>query len=577
MAVSQSFQYIAELDDRFLALFPHRGDYIWAEHPDPGNKPNWKTESRHFLSDRLIQQGAYLYGVRFGAMTQYLILDIDRGSPYHPQQDPQAIRAIVSALEPLGLIEFIALSSSSSGGIHLYFPFTEAQKSYELAFAVKALLANAGYKVRDGWLEIYPNPKPYVAGTPSLYKAHRLPLQNGSYLLNDEWQPIYTTPTAFVSQWQFAQTRNDISRSIVTQISKQAVRKQYEFSTTSSKFLNDLEAEIAIGWTGKGQTNRLLGRIALREYIFAHVLRDIRPLEGEALVNAIVQIAQSLPGYQEWCQHQHEIEQLAQQWARSVEANRRYYHYGTKKTQPEPKEHTATPETESLTWNQRQSQAARERIRAAIATMLEQSSLPGQKTARREALRANGIANATLDKHQDLWWGSPEPAPEAGYHPTSPDNEQTKYPEPAPEADYHPIEGNKLYAITAGVAPQEPAPSSEPFNVGGSGGFSTGQTEQALDITNGETNERGSLVLSTEPIAVDCSLLPLEVSDVIAQIQIQVRQLGLSAVQIRQLIGDRFAGKSRWQLSDEELRMLLQDLWGFAAVSIKPNCWDGRY
>jgi hypothetical protein len=537
MAVRPSFQYVTELDDRFLALFPHRGDYIWAEHPDPGDKPDWKTESRHFLSDRLIQQGAYLYGVRFGAMTQYLLLDIDRGSPYHPQHDPEAIRAIVSALESLGLIAFIAISSSTSGGIHLYFPFAEAQKSYELAFAVKSLLENAGYKVRDGWLEILPNPKPYAAGTPSLYKAHRLPLQNGSTLLNDDWQPIYTTQTAFVAQWQFAQTRNDISRSIVSQVSKQAIRKQYEFSTTSSKFLNDLEAEIAIGWTGKGQTNRLLGRIALREYVFAHVLRDCRPLEGDALVSAIVQVAQSLPGYQDWCQHQDEIEQLARQWARSVEASRRYYHYGTKKTQPEPKELTDPPEADSLTWNQRQSQAARERIREAIATMLEQSTLPAAKTARREALRTYGIANATLDKHQDLWWGTPEPLSEAGYHPVSAGDEATKCPEPLPEAGYHPVRDNKLYDLAAGVAPQEPAPGSQAFNVGGSGGFSTERAKQAhhhegneqecgQEETGDEAGELSDLWPATDSISADSSYFPLEVGEVIAQIQLQVRRLG---------------------------------------------------
>ncbi len=83
MAIAQlatHFRCVRERGDHFLALFPHRFDYIWAEYPNPGENVEWKTESRHPLSDRLIQQGSYLYGVRFGAETRYCLLDIDAGS-----------------------------------------------------------------------------------------------------------------------------------------------------------------------------------------------------------------------------------------------------------------------------------------------------------------------------------------------------------------------------------------------------------------------------------------------------------------------------------------------------------------
>ena len=38
------FQSVEE-PDAFLNLFPHRFDFIYAEHPDPGERPDWKTES----------------------------------------------------------------------------------------------------------------------------------------------------------------------------------------------------------------------------------------------------------------------------------------------------------------------------------------------------------------------------------------------------------------------------------------------------------------------------------------------------------------------------------------------------
>ena len=96
----------------FLTLFPHRFDYIWAEHSSPDAQVEWKTESRHPLSDRLIQQNSYLYGVRFGAEANYCLLDIDAGSAYHPNHDPLGISRIAAALEPLGLVTYIACTSS---------------------------------------------------------------------------------------------------------------------------------------------------------------------------------------------------------------------------------------------------------------------------------------------------------------------------------------------------------------------------------------------------------------------------------------------------------------------------------
>jgi hypothetical protein len=106
LAPSPRFIFVHEWDDRFLALFPHRHDYIWAEHSKPGEKPGWQTESRYPLSDRLVKQGSYLYGVRFSGKTKYVLIDIDINSLYHPRQDPFAISRIVAALESLGITKY---------------------------------------------------------------------------------------------------------------------------------------------------------------------------------------------------------------------------------------------------------------------------------------------------------------------------------------------------------------------------------------------------------------------------------------------------------------------------------------
>jgi hypothetical protein len=403
-STSLSFEGVRESGDEFLSLFPHRFDYIYAKHPELGKTPDWQTESRHPLSDRLIRQGSYLYGVRFGLETHYCLLDIDAGSVYHPNRDPFAISRIVAALEDVGLVSHVTCTSSYSGGLHLYFPFEQPQKSWNLAVVLETLLENAGFKLVLGQLEIFPNPKLYVAeGKPNLYAAHRLPMQAGSYLVNDRYELTYSSCDLFVQQWRFAQQRNDIHPHVVETLLKSSRRKQYCISGKADKFLNDLNADIEPGWTGYGQTNYILGRIAMRSYVFGHLLCGSYPLEGKALVADIVRVAKALPGYQQWCRHQHEIEKRAEEWARCVETSH-YFHFGIQKLKSAKSDsHSASAESDQPTWNQRQSEAARERIRNAIANMLETRSLPISPTERFQALTRYQIGGGSLYRHRDLW------------------------------------------------------------------------------------------------------------------------------------------------------------------------------
>ena len=484
-ATLRQFEYVREWDDEFLKLFPHRFDYIYALHPEPGTKPDWKTQSNHPLSDRLIRQGAYLYGVRFGAQTNYLMLDIDSSSIYHPRRDEFAIHRIQAALEPLGLVCNVACTSSYSGGIHVYFPFTEPQSSWEIALVATTLLENAGFKIAPGLLEIFPNPKGYVAeGNKSLYAAHRLPLQAGSYILNQDWAQTISHQSTFVTNWKFAQARNDINSLQLTQILKQARRKQYRISGNAQKFLNDLNAEIELGWTEPGQTNHLLGRIAMREYIFRHVIDGGKPLAGQTLAAAISQVARSLPGFDQWCNHRNELEQKAAYWVRSVEASP-YYHYGHgKKLEIAQLEEPAEPK---INWNQQQTDNARQRITAAISDLLNKNALPVQAKARCIALSAYSISATTLYKHKNLWHPdfllnstnspseSPESLPYGELHPLPPNSANVESPESLPYGELHPVLPNKLVGLDGeGAAPQPP--SLSPANeVGGCGGFSTGR------------------------------------------------------------------------------------------------------
>ncbi|MBW4474827.1 MAG: hypothetical protein KME45_31285 [Stenomitos rutilans HA7619-LM2] len=156
LAPSHAFPSVQESNDPFLALWTHRYDYLWSEHPQPDERPDWQTESRHPLSDRLLQQGAVLYGVRFSPTTRYCVLNVDKGSTYHPNRDRFAWRRLIGALEVLGLVQAVVCTSSYSGGLHLYFPFDTEQKTWAIALAVSTLLENSGFKLAPGQLEVFP-------------------------------------------------------------------------------------------------------------------------------------------------------------------------------------------------------------------------------------------------------------------------------------------------------------------------------------------------------------------------------------------------------------------------------------
>lgn len=394
------FTCVEEQGNSFLSLWPHRFDYIWAEQTAPHEKPAWQTESRHPLSDRLILQGGLLYGVRFGRTTKYVLIDIDQGSRYHPGSDSQSLRRIQDALEPLGLPSCIMLTSSYSGGLHLYFPFDQPQVSWEIALGVTTLLHNAGLKCAPGQLEVFPNPRKFSAldtGETSLYVAHRLPLQAGSYILNSDLEPVYSSQERFAELWHHTSGHNTIDTQLLKQTLKSARRQEYRVTTKAEKFLNDLNAEIEPGWTGPGLTNRLLGRIAMRSYVFGHVLYAQAPLAGEELVADIVRVARELPGFYEWSNHVHEIEEKATDWARAVEQSH-YYPYGVNRA---PK----VPVMSGLsTYNEEKAKQAREKIRLAIATLLDEGQLPITVKERFTMLTKRfAIGGPTLYKNKDLW------------------------------------------------------------------------------------------------------------------------------------------------------------------------------
>ncbi len=311
---------------RFCQFFDHRYSFIEAN-LNGEDRPEWKTISAYPIEHRNLwnrfQDPNTLIGLSFGSSAHYALIDIDRGSPYHPYNDEAAFKRLLGAYEDVGFNDHLLLQSSWSEGIHLYLPLPRSVPTHKLAVMMKLTALRAGFIVKDGTLELFPNAKPYSKEGPTAYKAHRLPLQVGSYLLDKDYQPYSDSIKTFLDLVEQAAEAQDIEL-IETAIEAAHQAKAFRYikgdGNKAAAFRRDLEEQIAEGWTDFGQTNDLLRIIGTYGRVF-------EGLEGKALADYIAERAKALPGYREFCRHQHHIERRAIEWARCIE--KFYYPYGS--------------------------------------------------------------------------------------------------------------------------------------------------------------------------------------------------------------------------------------------------------
>ena len=308
------------LGARFCQIFNHPWNFLVAPVPEPGERPDWKTESAYPLQPRdlwdMYCDPTRLLGLRFGKETRYVLLDIDRGSRYHFLNDPSQFKFILEILEGIGLCRALVVQSSDSGGIHIYCFLPEPMPTFKLACAIKFALFDAGVVLQPGEIESFPNVKAYSKKKPSNYNAHRLPLQVGSMLLDDDNEPLTNDPARFLDLADTAAASQDLTE-LVAAISTYYQRQRRTYTPGTSDRAHEwkchLENRISQGWTGKSQTNELLKDFATYGVVWLG-------LSGQALVEHVVATAVSAPGYQQFCSHQQAIQQRATDWSRAAES-----------------------------------------------------------------------------------------------------------------------------------------------------------------------------------------------------------------------------------------------------------------
>jgi hypothetical protein len=537
-AVQTPIPYLSAHPEPFLKLWQHRFDFLYAPHPEPNTAPNWRTERRYPLADRTIEQGEQLHGVRFGKTTAYVMIDIDRSSAYHPDRHADKICRIRQAMESIGLVESLVCTSSDSGGLHLYFPLDEAQKSWAIGIAVTALMERQGLKVKPGQLEVFPNARPYNrSGFPALFNGHRLPMQNGSLLLNQNLEPLlWSNQDTFAQHWHRAQQRNQVDQVAIQRLVKTR-RQKFAVTTSAEKFLNDLNATIQEGWTDNGQTNHILGRIAMRSYIFGEVLYAAEPLTGDALVEDVIKIAQQLPGYDEYCNHHHDLETRAREWSRSIEQGNRYFPYGRKELKTIDLKDPVKENNRDL-WNQKQSNDARQRIQDAIADLLNKEKLASQTTARFNQLTEYGIGGSTLYKYKDLW---------------NPQILQIENPSERVEENSRSL----LYRGAGNNLPEADWANLEQIEDGNNAPRLSDAVEPESVVEHLAQDLGGAMDFDDSA--------PIDLSDLLAEIQILRLRLDWSVQDLAIYVAENFAGRRRSQLTAGELCDLAEMLDRLAA------------
>lgn len=435
----------SEVGQTFCQWFNHPWSFITAKNPQD-KKAQWHTETRYALDPRNLwnahQDPDQLLGLRFGQTTRYALLDIDIHSPHHPRQNPNAIRDMGYALEDIGIVRSIAVQSSWSEGIHLYLFLPEAVPTIDLAIALKTTLEQAGKPIKSGHLEIFPNVKLYDPDNPSHYNGHRLPLQpkSGSYILDDDFFPLCGGAESVETLCAIAATQSRAQDMELLKKSLKTLKKQHlaqSYGTTNpdiTAWRNDLLAVIQEGWTSLGQTNDILGKLAQYSRVFEQIDNP------HQLTQRIIERAQSLPGYWQFCQHIHEIEQRAKDWARS--AMQKYWPLGSRPGKTaQPKDPEARRKTNI---NQERHKAARERITIAYDHLKKTGTIPTAIAALCEALNAIaqkltgiGISRTTLYKPENraLWYpAQPTPQPSVIAEPASDTAESQPNPSPPPKS-----------------------------------------------------------------------------------------------------------------------------------------------
>ena len=374
---------LSSVGNTFSSFFPYLFNWIYT----PRQKVDWYTENRYPLSSRTLwekhQENRQIIGVRFGDQTEYCMIDIDRKSPNHPLNSIAKFDLVLKACASIGLLEPLMVRSSASEGLHLYFPLSYQVNTFSLACGLRHTLEAHRLEIASGILETFPNTKAYD----SEYNAHRLPLQDASYLLRGDFYPITNSVETFCSKWFDVAECQDLEL-LVEQIA--IARSLYKPKYVKTAKLNDWKADLEIilaqGWTGQGQTNDLLHKIAQ----YARVFMGFTDLDK--LIDWVTDKALQANGFNQFCSHKHDLLRRVRDWSKWVFT--RNFPMGNKLTGQEmAQQQRAKRSADTL-----------ERIQVAARTISDRGNSDlSIRTIAKAIAKDAGCSQTTLYENKQLW------------------------------------------------------------------------------------------------------------------------------------------------------------------------------
>ncbi|AFZ61078.1 hypothetical protein H6G54_29790 [Anabaena cylindrica FACHB-243] len=411
-------QPASEIGKRYVTYFWHP----WSAIVAPANnnfltKPAWRTIDYYLQPSQLWayhQNSDKLVGIRFAEYTRYATIDIDTFSDYH---NLEAYQTIKTALEDIGIVEIVPIQSSYSGGYHLIIPFSAKIPTFNLACALEQTLKDAGFNIRPGQIEIFPNPKPWGKDSITNYNAIRCPMQpeSGAFLLDDDLEAISHSVTTFLDHCDHAASRQDLSklRYACKKARKRHTKEQYrqKASIKIEEWQSNWEEIIATGWTGFGQTNTLLQIIVGYGIVFLD-------LQHEHLIEYAVETARNAPGYREYCQHQKRIETRVRDWVKCTIRHQWYTPYAsypnrplgtyintfalaiadTREQKKQQNQNNLLPFEKPKSQNQQRSEKTQKRIRGIVQTLeIQQRIQKNRKTEVQNTLQVQTELNTETE------------------------------------------------------------------------------------------------------------------------------------------------------------------------------------
>lgn len=299
----------SSIGNTFSSFFPYLFNWIHK----PRQKNDWLTENRYPLTARSLwekhQDTRQVIGVRFGDRTEYAMIDIDRKSPNHPLNSSANYDRVLQACAAIGLLEPLTVRSSASEGLHLYFPLPHAINTFSLACGLRSTLEAHRLEIASGILEIFPNTKAYD----SEYNAHRLPLQDSSYIVRHDLHPISNSIERFCERWiDIAECQDFELLGEQIAIARSQYKPKYVKQAKLNGWKDDLESILSQGWTGHGQTNDLVHKVAQYARVFVG-LDDL-----DRLIQWVTDKVTSLNGFDKFCNHKHNLLKRVRDWSKWV-------------------------------------------------------------------------------------------------------------------------------------------------------------------------------------------------------------------------------------------------------------------